>query len=44
MANEVVISKSTALNIADMLEAYQYSRQYDGEDIKRYIKELRGEL
>ena len=43
MANEIVLSKSTALNIADILQEYMDSNNWS-QDIVNYIKELRGEL
>jgi len=44
MTNQIVLSKSTALNIADILQAYMDSQSFWRNDIVNYIKELRGEL
>ena len=44
MNNQIVLSKSTALNIADILQAYMDSSSEWRQDITNYIKELRGEL
>jgi hypothetical protein len=40
----IVLSKSTALNIADILQSWVDTQLYYREDVLRYIKELRGEL
>lgn len=44
MSNQIVLSKSTALNIADILQVYMDSGNNWRKDIDNYIKELRGEL
>ena len=44
MSNQIVLSKSTALNIADILQMYMDSHGGWRQDIENYIKELRGEL
>ena len=44
MSNQIVLSKSTALNIADILQEYMDNKSIWRQDITNYIKELRGEL
>ena len=43
MGNEIVLSKSTALNIADILQSWLDTNEYR-PDVERYIQELKGEL